>query len=429
MKVKSLREDFVVDEISSLPFESSQSLQSSAPSVSTQRSHLPFAVYRLRKSGIGTVEATNEVLQAWGLPRRALGYAGRKDRHAVTSQTVTLYGGRKDDYVSQKFSMEYLGQSKKQITAQDISGNQFRLALRGLDPEQLKTTQQRLGQAHCIPNYFDEQRFGSVSVGGEFPAVPWCLGDYQRAAYLLLAEDNPRDSTAERQQREIVRDHWGDWQACKDRLDRSNRRSVITYLVDHPGGFKKALALLNRDLRSMLVSALQSKLWNEVVSRWIGDLASKSSGNSASACFNLSTLGGLLRFPHSKAIQEQLNGLKIPLPSSRPTKWPKGTEPARKFLREICDEMELPVHKLRFSHPRDVFFSRAQRSVLLQVDKLKTKVVGDELADESNEGQERHEGHGRPDGIVRRQKLVLEFTLPPGQYATMLLKSLQVAQT
>ncbi|MCC6511527.1 MAG: tRNA pseudouridine(13) synthase TruD, partial [Pirellulaceae bacterium] len=55
MKLKRLREDFVVHEVSDFPLDGG-----------------PFAVYRLDKRGIGTPEAIAEVLKFWNLPRRAV---------------------------------------------------------------------------------------------------------------------------------------------------------------------------------------------------------------------------------------------------------------------------------------------------------------------------------------------------------------------
>ena len=49
-----------------------------------------------------------------------------------------------------------------------------------------------------VPNYFDDQRFGSLGASGEFIAKPWCLGDYERALWLALAEHNPHDRPGDR---------------------------------------------------------------------------------------------------------------------------------------------------------------------------------------------------------------------------------------
>ncbi len=93
-----------------------------------------------------------------------------------------------------------------------------------------------------MPNYFDDQRFGSVGFGGGFIAEAWLRGDHERALYLALAEPNPMDRPDTRVEKEILRECWGRWAEAKARLDRSHARSLVTYLVDHPEDFRGAFA-------------------------------------------------------------------------------------------------------------------------------------------------------------------------------------------
>ena len=71
MKLKSLPEDFEVEELSDFPLERGQ-----------------FAVYLLTKRSLGTPEAITAISERWNIPRRVIGYGGLKDKHAVTRQIV-----------------------------------------------------------------------------------------------------------------------------------------------------------------------------------------------------------------------------------------------------------------------------------------------------------------------------------------------------
>ncbi len=119
MKLKRLREDFVVHEISDFPTTGGS-----------------FAVYRLDKSGIGTPEAIAEILKVWNLPRRCVGYGGLKDRHATTTQTITLFKGPQRDIEQRGFTLTYLGQAPREFHAKDIQGNRFEVTLRELTEPQ-----------------------------------------------------------------------------------------------------------------------------------------------------------------------------------------------------------------------------------------------------------------------------------------------------
>ena len=120
-----------------------------------------------------------------------------------------------------------------------------------------------------LPNYFDDQRFGSLGYSGQFIAHAWLVGDHERALKLALAEANPFDRSAAKAQKAVLREWWGRWTEAKARLERSSARSIVTYLVDHPTDFRGAFARLRREFRTLYFSAFQSHLWNLILARWI----------------------------------------------------------------------------------------------------------------------------------------------------------------
>jgi len=391
MKVKRQREDFIVREISHF-----------ATQAAGQRGGGGHAVYHLQKSGLGTPEAASEILSIWNLPRRNLSYGGLKDRHALTSQTITIFGGPAENIEQPGFTLTYLGQSPREFTPQDIECNEFDVTLRELTPQRSARLVGTLqGTQWAIPNYFDDQRFGSLGESGRFVAQPWCLGDYEQALFLAIAEANPHDRSEDRAQKEILRTYWGDWNTCKERLERSHRRSIVTYLVDHPSGFKKAVALIRKDLRGIYVAAFQAKIWNEIVSRKL------SRSVPADQLIVQHATGGQWVFPKQLPAEllAELRNCRIPLPSGRQTQWPPGIP---EILDEVLSEFGIERHKLRFSHPRDVFFARGLRDMLL-VPRLS---IVEEGSDEY--------------GAEGTRKLRLCFQLAPGQYATMLIKGLDM---
>lgn len=385
MKIKQQREDFCVREISKIPTTGG-----------------PHAIYLLQKSGIGTAEALNRVAQCWAISRRGMRFGGRKDRHAITEQKISIMHGPNQDLDEENFSLRYIGQAPQAMTAKQIEGNEFTIQVRSLNSKRAKRMMDLAESPDlCLPNYFGQQRFGSVGISGEMVGQAWCRGDYERAVYLALAEENKQDPPQERKQKEILRRHWGDWQECKNLLDRSNRRSVITYLVDHPSGFKKAAGLIDRDMRSLYVSALQARIWNEVTAQKLIASSKSYRAIAVPACKSE------LVFPvelKDKAFSD-LRRLKIPLPSSRPTQWSKDIA---ELVDEVSGHYGLKRHQLRFSYPRDVFFSRSSRLVLMHVQRLQASVASDELASSDH------------------RKLQLQFQLPPGQYATSLLQGLEL---
>ncbi len=379
MKLKCQPEDFVVTEQLELIPTSG-----------------PYGLYRLCKTDIGTAEAIQHLRRTWNLAANQVAHAGLKDRHAVTRQTITIRNGPQADLTADRFRLEYVGQTNEPVTAAHIRCNEFQIVVRDLSTPAADRIERLTASSRTftVPNYFDQQRFGSLGYSGEFVAVAWCRRDYERATWLALADANARDRSAEKGQKEILRDNWGKWTECKNELERSHRRSIVTYLVDHPVGFRKAFALINPDLRGLYLSAFQSAVWNRMLSQLVvqhhSDLPRLRIGDAE------------LPFGRIESDMTQQQMESMPLVSVR----------NRRLLPDVENLAETALihygmkrREMKVSFPRDRFFSKADRSCWLRPDCLQTSVGDDEL----------HNGS---------KKVTVSFELTSGSYATMVLKGL-----
>ena len=383
MKLKRLPEDFQVEELSDFACPGG-----------------PFAVYRLTKRSMGTPEVVDEILRRWKLPRDRVSYGGLKDKHALTTQFLTIFQGPRRDLREQSFEVTYLGQSSRPFTPQEITGNRFLVTLRSLLPASVEPIIAAIAQVqqHGIPNYFDDQRFGSVGFSGEFVAQPWCLGDYERTIWLALADPNEHDRPQERREKQILRDHWGNWNKCKQMLGASNRRSIITYLDDRPGDFRGAISRLRVDMRGIYLAAFQSALWNRLLSAWIQSVCRPEQLVAVPL-----KLGQVPFFQVLDSEQrEQLQALQLPLPSAR-IKLDPG--PIATVMDKVLGDFGLELRQIRVKYPRDSFFSKGERRAVITINKVDHLVAADDL----DEG---------------RQKIRLSFDLPRGSYATIFVKRL-----
>ena len=384
MKLKSLPEDFEVEELSNFPLDGG-----------------PFAVYLLTKRSLGTPEAITAISSRWNFPRRVIGYGGLKDKHAVTRQWVTIHRGPRRDFREESLSLTYQGQANRPFGPQDITANRFQIVMRNLTDEAAqKVIAARTSLAKFgVPNFYDDQRFGSLGESGEFIGRPWCLGDYERALWLAIAEPNSHDRPNDRDEKEIIRRLWGDWVACKATLKKSSSRSIITYLVDHPERFRDAFALLRQDLRSLWLAAYQSDLWNRCLAARLGQSI------PASRTFPVQLATSQVSFFTELTESEttELQGLALPLPSARLHLDPG---PLLDLYESILAEQGLALRELRVKYPRDSFFSKGERTAIVRPTEFK---IGRQDADELNEG---------------RHRITLEFVLPRGSYATIVIKRL-----
>ncbi len=382
MKLKCQPDDFLVEELTSFPHGEG-----------------PFALYRLTKRSLGTPEAVDAILQRWKIPRRTISYGGLKDKHAVTTQYLTIHHGPRRGLKQTNLELVYVGQAKRPFSPQDISGNHFQIVVRDLHAAEVERAQQSLQEVrrYGLPNYFDEQRFGSLGLSGEFAARAWCLGNHERTLWLMLADANEHDRPADRKQKQLLREKWGQWAELRRALGGSPARDVVNYLADRSADFRGAIAHVRVDLRSLYLAAFQSFLWNRVLSEFLR----REAGDEV---FDVELGPDKVAFFHALPEQRaaELQAVQVPLPSAR-EKLPDG--PLKTLYDQTLSALGLEMRMLRVKYPRDSFFSRGQRAAICSPLELHAEPGPDEL-------------------YAAKRKLSLSFELPRGSYATILVKRL-----
>jgi tRNA pseudouridine13 synthase len=358
-----------------------------------------FAFYSLEKRGWTTPDALAAVRRRWQIAPQRIGYGGLKDRHAATIQYLTIHGGPRRGLKHHTVTLQYLGQIDHPYASRDILANRFRITLRDLSAEAAeRASAESLAVARDgIPNYFDDQRFGSVGDGRDFVAKQMVLGRFEEALKLALTAPYEFDRSEEKRIKATLSECWGRWPECKERLPRSHTRSLVDYLVHHPTDFRGALARLRPELQGMYLSAYQSFLWNTILAEWLADVV------PAERLGQIRLRLGDLPVPlHLEAPQrEQVMALAIPLPAARSrfdeqASW---SDAAHRVL--VAEGMEWDQLKIRGM--RKPFFTRGERAAFVTPQNLTVN-------------------SGPDDRQPGRARLDLGFDLPRGSYATMVVK-------
>lgn len=127
---------------------------------------------RIAKRGMNTAFVARLLAEWAGVDERAVGYAGLKDRHAVTRQrfSVQLPGReapsiegleRSDAATGQSLRVLDQARHARKLPRGALAGNRFVLVLRDVQGERDRVEQRLLAIAgRGVPNYFGEQRFG-----------------------------------------------------------------------------------------------------------------------------------------------------------------------------------------------------------------------------------------------------------------------------
>ena len=120
----------------------------------------------LEKRGLNTAAVAKQLAGWAGLPEMAIGYAGMKDRHAVTRQRFSVHLPRRvaPDVATlesgQLHVIEHAWHNRK-LPRGALAGNRFVLVLREVQGGR-EAIDARLAQiaARGLPNWFGDQRFG-----------------------------------------------------------------------------------------------------------------------------------------------------------------------------------------------------------------------------------------------------------------------------
>ncbi len=381
MKLKVRPEDFVVRELLRLRLKPTGA----------------FSVYRLEKRNWNTLDAIDHLTRHHGL--RQLSRAGLKDRYALTIQYLSLPGKGPALIREPNYTLRLVGRSDVPVSSELLSGNEFTVTVRALSRGEAaaiaaNTTQvRRFG----LPNYFDDQRFGSARHGQGFIARRLIDGHYNGALKFYLATPSPAEPPKARRRSTALAERWGDWHACLP-LVPPEALSAARHLTAHPGDFAGAVRRLPRSLLELFINAYQSWLWNETVVtllRELGAAAVAARYSQGEIWFWRDLSPTLMQF-FGKAI------LPVAAPDSSFRSERIQRAAAAVLAREGLDGSRLRL-KLRIPGVR---FKAFNRRILLRPEGLRLS-------------------EPQPDDVYHgRTKVKLQFTLPPGAYATLLIKRL-----
>lgn len=149
--IKKYPGDFLVNE--NLPF-----------TPDGQGSHVFLSI---EKNSLNTLDVVQQLAKFSGLEARHIGYAGLKDKHAITTQwfSINLEGLKPidwDKFSHQNINIKSLSLHKKKLKTGTVLSNDFTLILRDVDAcnkNEIESKIEKIRQ-YGVPNYFGPQRFG-----------------------------------------------------------------------------------------------------------------------------------------------------------------------------------------------------------------------------------------------------------------------------
>ena len=121
---------------------------------------------KVRKKGLSTWELTDLLSNHLGIPRRQIGYAGLKDKHALTTQSLTIpaqFERKLESFRHENVKILEMRRHNNKLRVGHLKGNRFRLRFKkvlGVQKEKIDRVLEWM-ERYGMPNYFGLQRFGN----------------------------------------------------------------------------------------------------------------------------------------------------------------------------------------------------------------------------------------------------------------------------
>jgi tRNA pseudouridine13 synthase len=356
-------------------------------------------VYVMDKQKLSTFEAVDRICERFRIPRAAVSFCGLKDKQGRTTQLLAIEGVPVE-VQDPDLRLKYLGRTSAPLSAANTTSNRFAVTVRDLGEDDVARLAASLAEVRRlgVVNYFDSQRFGSLKHGQGFVVKDLMRGDFEVALRNVLARPSELDRSDDARVKAFFRDHWGDWHLRNPFPGAERYAPVVRWLRQHPGDFRGAFLRTEPRWRALQVFAYQSWLWNEGVKAY---------------------LRALVGMPRLLALRYQAGTLLFPREMDAAT------------ARRLAPDFPLLAPATRFADPQ---VEKAALSVLGREDMTLADLAVPGTPEIHFEPEDRplvvHPGRlalgePRPDQLNRgRLRVNVAFTLPPGAYATLVVKRL-----
>ena len=258
-RIKAFPEDFVV-------------IEEPLPSVFEGKR---YAIFLLKKRNWDTMTAIKEIAKRAGISHRDIGFAGTKDRHAITYQYISVPADAKDKFEGVQIrdvELKFVSYGRF-IKLGHLLGNRFRIIVRDVNEGAFERTKEIVGELRekgGFPNYFGYQRFGERRVVNHLVGKLLLQGKFDEAAKLFLGyADGSMEGDDAR------KNFWetGDVDRALEEFPRFLRyERTLLYTYRKTGSWKRAFLRLPLPVMRIFIHAYQSYLFNLYLSRRMEEL-------------------------------------------------------------------------------------------------------------------------------------------------------------
>ena len=178
-----------------------------------------YSYFTLKKTNWTTMDALNAIAKACHTSWKRFGFAGTKDKSAITEQLISAKGISIEELKKVKIrdlELKDFFQSDEPLRLGDLSANEFTITVRNYESKDAKKSLEEFKKL-CdkgLLNYFGEQRFGIQRPNNHIVGKNILLQNYEEALKELLAKTYEQEGIQSAKARQYLSNNWKDWKGA-----------------------------------------------------------------------------------------------------------------------------------------------------------------------------------------------------------------------
>ena len=239
----------------------------------------------IEKLGRTTLDVVLDIARDLHIDRKRMGFAGMKDKKALTRQWICIANMDSDEQFKQVENLDIyktdfleITRGRKKLRMGQLKGNKFRILIRDLDDieKSADVANEVLKELEItgVPNYYGWQRFGKPRTNTHLVGEALIQNDLAEAVRRYVGNPSEEESLENQKARQAYDD--GDLVKSLELMGKGMRyeKMMVRQLIKESKkgeltdkSYMNAIHALPKPLQRMFVHAYQSYLFNDVVSR------------------------------------------------------------------------------------------------------------------------------------------------------------------
>jgi tRNA pseudouridine13 synthase len=267
----------------------------------------------------------------------------------------------------------------------DLLANRFIITTKDIKEDELARIEENASQVELgFPNYYDSQRFGSV-IDGKFIGKHLVKKEYELAVKEYLTSIYRNDSDDIIQDKDNMFNAWGTF----NRTIKNPQFRKVAFHYKKTKKWIEAFKYIDKELRLLFISAYQSHLWNECVKELV------TQNTTEEQRYMVPYVLGELVFNN-----EELGSIPQTFQTLSHRVHPEPHE--EEIIKTVLEREGVELSQFNIRQTGN-FFKSQKRDVMLYPTEFEMYA---------------------PEKVGNTYNITVEFVLPKGCYATMVLKKL-----